>query len=330
MKRRTLMAQLGLAAASSALAPALAWATNQPLHIDHAQGRATLPAVPDPRRVAVFDPASLDTLHALGVSVAGVPKGSWPQHLKHYADPAPGRVTIGTLFEPDLAVLKELQPELIILGRRTSGKYAELSALAPTIDLDVDPAHFVDGVRRNLKLLGQIFDRSAQADALDAALSTELAGLRSAATQAGPALTLFTVAGNTLVHAPGERYGMLHEITGMPSSATAAPPQPPGPRPAPGSPEALERKAQAEQRLSASLAGQPQWLFVLDRDAAVGDKGGQAAQTLAQHPGVSASPAWSKQQVIYLDGPSWYVTTGGYQGLLQGVKQVRQSLAAAR
>ena len=42
-----------------------------------------------------------------------------------------------------------------------------------------------------------------------------------------------------------------------------------------------------------------------------------AAQTLAAHPGIAASTAWTEGRVFYLDPATWYIATGGYQGLMK-------------
>jgi iron complex transport system substrate-binding protein len=159
-----------------------------------------------------------------------------------------------------------------------------------------------------------------QAAQLSAELNEALARLQDA-TASAQALTLFTVNNNIILHATGELFGMLHEVTGMPSvtspSETVA-----AARPEPGSPEALAMAEQREARLQQAMAAEPEWLFVLDRGAATGGDG-QGEQTLAEHPAVAASAAWQSGQVFYLDPPTWYVATGGYLGLMQTLEELQ-------
>lgn len=152
-----------------------------------------------------------------------------------------------------------------------------------------------------------------------------LGALRADAAGAGSALTLFTVGDNAIVHAPGERYGMIHEITGM---APVAPPPDPamtGERPPAGSPEALALRERREARLAAAMAAEPDWLFVLDRGSATGGDL-VAMRVLSEHPHVAASAAWRAKRVYHLDPPGWYVGTGGYLELMRTVEDMRSVL----
>lgn len=294
-----------------------------PLTIEHRQGQLTLPS--QPQQIVVFDLGLLDTLTALNVKIAGLPETQdyWPEYLQQYANAAYTKV--GSLFEPDYTALEALKPDLILIAGRSSAAYEKLSALAPTLDLSLDPAHFVEGVRHNLALLGQMFNREDKAEALDNELMQTLDTLQ---TQAGDAtgLVLFTLGNNIMIHAPGERFGMINALTGMtavvtPAEATATPSQ----RPAPGSPEAIALIEQRNQRLAQAMARQPDWLFVLDRGAATGGEK-TAATTLTNNPLITASSAWQKQQVYYLDPTSWYIATGGYLGLLHTAQELQQRI----
>lgn len=293
-----------------------------PLAIEHGQGKLTLNEAP--KRVAVFDLGVLDTLDALGVAAAGVPQMSGPAYLKAKYE---GResVNIGTLFEPDQAALQRLKPDLIIIGGRSSNQFEALSALAPTIDLSIAPDQFLTGVRRNLQLLGAIFDKQEQATQLQAQLDKELTALH-AKTAGQSALTLFTVNGALMLHAPGERFGMLNEVLGTrPVVAAVEPASVVQARPAPDSPEARQMRERQKVRLDTALKERPQWLVILDRGAATGGEG-KAAETLGQHVGIAASSAWTQGKVFYLDPATWYIATGGYQGLVATLKDFAAAL----
>ncbi|MGC3985557.1 MAG: ABC transporter substrate-binding protein [Pseudorhodoferax sp.] len=305
------------------LAPA---ARAQALVAAHARGSTTLPA--RPRRVAVYDLAALDMLQALGVDVAGVPKARFPSHLAGYE--AERYAKIGSLFEPDDAALKALQPDLIVCGSRSASKFQELGAVAPTIDLSTSTASFLPSVTRNLLLLGRLFDRQAQAAALAEQMLTAVAALQARGARAGKGLLLFVAGQGVSPQAPQTRFGVLYELCGLAPAVTAADlpaPQPRGgdqPAPAAAAAEA-ERRRQAEQR-AAQLAGllaqrDPDWLFVLDRNAATGGQA-VAEKLLAGNPAVTASTAWRKQQVVHLSAPDWYLVGGGVTVIEKTVAQI--------
>lgn len=292
-----------------------------PLTVEHAQGSVTLEQAPT--RVAVFDLATLDTLDALGVEVAGVPEQAGPGHLKKFQDAKYAKV--GTLFEPDYAALQALQPDLIIIAGRSRTAYDKLAELAPTIDLTLSPESFVAGVRTNLQLLGSVFDKQQQAEQLDTELQQALTQVQQQS-RGLSSVALFTINGRIMTHAPGERFGMLYELLGTKSTAEAGKAAPRSQtRPAAGSPEAKQLQQAQRSRLEQALAQQPDWLMVLDRGAATGGEG-QAAETLGQDAAVAATQAWKQGKVYYLDPAAWYTATGGYQSLMETLQEFGNKL----
>lgn len=293
-----------------------------PLDVKHAQGNLTIKEVP--QRVAVFDLGVLDTLDALGVAAAGAPQMVGPAYLKAAYE---GRdtATIGTLFEPDYVALEALKPDLIIIAGRSSAAYDKLSDVAPTLDLSIAPDRFLAGVQGNLQLLGAIFDKEKQAAQLDAELKQALAAVHGKSRDVS-ALTLFTIKDALMLHAPGERFGMLYDVLGTRAVVEAVTPSAQAQaRPAPDSPEARQMRERQKVRLDAALKEQPQWLVVLDRGAATGGEG-KGAETLANHAGVSAGSAFRNGKVFYLEPATWYIATGGYQGLMSTLKDFSAAL----
>lgn len=312
---------VGLAVVASVLSfiqPALAF----PLTVQHKQGSTIVEQAP--QRVAVFDLATLDTMNALGVSAAGVPDTFMPQYLSHYSGDE--FTKIGDLFKPDYDALKKLQPDLIIVAGRSSSAYAELSKLAPTLDLSIDAGHFVQGIQHNLALLGTLFNQQEKAQQLSVEFNNKLQSLHAQAAKQGPALVLFTINGHVMLHAPGERFGMLYELTGLKSVVPAVEAAEPKPRAKPGSEEAKQQQAERQQRLDAALAENPSWLFVLDRGAATGGEG-KAVETLSAMDSITATTAWQQEQVYYLNPKEWYLALGGYQSVFKTLNDLSSRFA---
>lgn len=277
-----------------------------PVTVQHAQGSTVVEQVPT--RVAVYDLAALDILDALGVEVAGVPATRMPAGLSGYDDARYAK--IGSLFEPDLEALRALAPDLVIVGGRSAKKYAGLQTIAPTLDLGAGRDAFASDIVATTLALGRVFGRDAEASRLAGRL---LASRAELAARMGDTrgLVLFVVGGRATVHAPGERFGIFHDLALLPSVLPAvAGEEAEGPRPAQGSPEAQQARARAGQRLAEALAADPDWLIVLDRGAATGGEA-QARQVLEALPAVTASKAWRSGQVVMLDPPTWYLAPGG-------------------
>lgn len=304
-KRRSLGMLLAGALALAVL-PAQAQETRK---ISHAKGETVIPAAP--KSALVFDLATLDTLQALGVDVKGVPTVKMPAHLAQYADAK--YVKIGSLFEPDLEAVHGARPDLIITGGRSAAKYAELAKIAPTIDLTVDAKNFLPSVYRNAETLGTIFGKPAQAQALVRQNQDAIAALKTVAAKGGKGLMILTNGGKMSAYGPGSRFGVLHDGFGIVPAQT--------------------NLAQSNHGQAISfeflLQTNPDWLFVLDRDAAIGREG-SAAQRLLDNELVRKTTAWNKKQVVYLDAANWYLLGSAGQGALRAnIAQISKAMGAA-
>ncbi len=286
---------LGLAGA-----PALA----DDVTVKHAQGETAVPQ--NPGKVLVFDLGALDILDRLDVAVAGVPGGVKPDYLKKYG--GDDYAKIGTLFEPDYEAVSAAEPDLIVIGGRSAAKYGELSKIAPTIDLTGDARDFIGSVERNVTTLGRIFGKETEAAAEIEKLDASIAALKEKAEGKGKGLLVLTTGGKISAYGPGSRFGVLHDALGV---EPAAPDLSIGNHGQPASFEFI-------------LETNPDWLFVIDRDAAVGREG-QSAQQFLDNELVRQTTAWQKGQVVYLNPANWYLVGGGLTGLHQSIDQIGQA-----
>ena len=294
-----------LLAGALALASAVS-AQAEGLTIKHARGETSVPQ--KPQKVLTFDLATLDTLTALGVEVAGVPGGNKPDYLSKYA--ADDFPKIGTLFEPDFEAVNAAEPDLIIVAGRSSAKYPDLEKIAPTIDLSVDAEHYLSSAEENIRTLGKIFGKETEAEALLAKLESSTATLKEKAAKAGKGLLVLTTGGKMSTYGPGSRFGVLFSDYGI---------QP-----------ADENVKVGNHGQPASfeyiLEKNPDWLFVIDRDAAVGREGTAAAKFLDNEI-VGQTTASKNGHVVYLNSVSWYLVGGGITALQMTVEQLTEAFA---
>nr|WP_244640340.1 siderophore ABC transporter substrate-binding protein [Aureimonas glaciei] len=278
------------------------------MSIAHAKGDTDLAARPE--KVIVFDLASLDTLSTLGVAVAGVPAGPKPPVLARYAGSDYAKV--GSLFEPDYEALNAAEPDLVIVGGRSGSKYAEVAKMAPTIDLTVDPKNYLASMKRNAETLGRIFGKQTEVSERLAKLDASIAELKGKSASAGTGLIVLTTGGKMSAYGPGSRFGMLHDEFGVtPAVADLTP-------------------GNHGQSISFEFIQKtdPDWLFVLDRDAAIGREG-EAASKLLDNDLVGQTKAWKSGQVVYLDAASWYLVGGGLTTMQMIVDQISEALTKA-
>ena len=280
-------------------------AVAQDLRIQHAKGETTVPM--RPKKVLAFDLASLDTLNAFGVEVAGVPTARFPEYLAKYGSDKYEKV--GTMFEPDYEAVNATGPDLIIVGGRSSAKYADLAKIAPTIDMTVDPKDYVGSFKRNVQLLAEIFDKRAEAETHLAKFEKSMADLRREASKAGKGLLVLTTGGKMSAYGPGSRFGHLHTEFGIVPAVEGL---------------ATTNHGQA---ISAEfiLKTNPDWLFVIDRDAATGQNGG-AAKKVLDNDLIAQTKAWKNNQVVYLDPTNWYLIGGGLTAMQASADQITKAL----
>lgn len=269
--------------------------------VKHAKGEVTLKSVP--KTVLVYDLATLDTLSALGVDVAGVPGGVKPDYLKKYDSPEIAK--IGSVFEPDFEKVSAAAPDLIIVGGRSSAKYEDLAKIAPTIDMTADFSDFVASAKQNVLTLGAIFGKDAEAKALVAKLEASTAELKAKAAKAGKGMLLLTTGGKLSTFGPGSRFGVLFSDYGVEPIDT-------------GVKVGMHGQPASFEYI---LDKNPDWIFIIDRDAAIGHEAG-GAMKLLDNELVNKTTAWKKDHVVALDPVSWYLIGGGITSLQREVDQL--------
>lgn len=311
------MARISSKIASVLGAAALAMSVNiiaspaqaEKVTINHVQGEATIEK--NPGKVLSFDLATLDNLDRLGITVQGAPNALLPDYLSKYSDASV--VKVGTLFEPDYETVNAAEPDLIIVAGRSAPKLSELSKIAPTIDLTVSTNNFMDDVKSNVKTLGIIFDKEEEAKAEIAKLDADIAALKEKAADKGTGLMVMTNGGKISAYGLGSRFGMLHTDFGVKPANTA-----------------IEVGGHGQPVTSEFiLETNPDWLFVLDRDVAIGGNGNSAKQVLDNEL-VRQTTAWKKDQVIYLNPQNWYLVGGGLTALHSSIDQLSEAFDKAK
>lgn len=280
------------------------------VQVKHASGTTAVPAAP--KKLVVLDAVALDILAALDVKVAGVPSNPLPRHLARYSDPKIQRV--GTLFEPNYEAIHAVAPDLIIVGGRSQAKYADLAKIAPTIDLTADRTDLVGSVERNTNTLAALFGKEAQAKQLRGKLHKSIDDLKVKASTAGTGLIVLTTGGKMSAYGPGSRFGVLHDAFGI----------------KPAVPKLNNSNHGQAISFEFILKTNPDWLFVIDRDAAIG-RDGASGQRLLDNELVRQTKAWKNQRVVYLDGLNWYTLGGaGLTAMQENVDQLARVLSAAK
>ncbi|MPV37289.1 ABC transporter substrate-binding protein [Georgenia subflava] len=251
----------------------------------------------------------LDTLDTLGVEVAGLPQASVPSFLSEYSSDE--YTDVGTLQEPDYEALARLDPDLVIVGFRSAAAYPELAETYPTVDATFEwTGDYVENFGESATMLGEIFGKEAEvADAL-AGIESQIEEIRPLGEAAGTGMVLQTSGGEVTMNGVDSRFGIIFSQLGVTEAETDV------------------DTASHGEVISFELVrdANPDWLFVNDRDAAIGQGSGQAAEQILDNELVGATTAWQEDQVVYLDGERWYIVMHGLSNVPAMLDEVGEAL----
>ena len=274
--------------------------------MEHAQG--TTENVPvNPETVFVFDLGVLDSMNALGLEADGVPDAEFPESLSKYA--GADYTKIGSMKEPDFEAIAAGDPDLIIISGRTAAAYPELSEIAPTVDLSVDQAQPMESFTEQATTLGRIFGQEDAVAGKLTEIDEKIEATKAKAADAGKGLIVLTSGGETTAYGAGSRFGLIHDVLGVPTAADV--------------------KSDGAHGESVSFEfikeTNPDLLFVVDRDAAVGTEGA-AASAVLDNELVASTNAAKNGKVVSLDPAAWYLVGYGLDNLPRMIGAVADAL----
>lgn len=271
--------------------------SDKSITIVHELGETEVPV--NPERIVTLDYATLDILDEMDLEgkVIGTAKNNLPSYLEEYNN---DNVTnVGGLKEFNLEIINELKPDLIIIEGRQAESYEDLSAIAPTIQLGTDTTNFFGSLEKNIKTLGQIFEKEDLVEAKLKELTDRVEAVSAKVKEEGyNALALIVTDGAMSVYGNGSRFTTIYDDFGF---------------------EATDAEIQVSnhgQNISYEyiLAKNPNYLFVVDKSAATGKSSEPtAAKDILNNDLVKSTDTYKNDQIIYLNAPAWYVGGAGLQ-----------------
>lgn len=279
--------------------------------VTDSRGESEVPL--DPDNVVVFDMGVLDTLDALGVdAVTGVAKGgAVPSYLEKYE--SDDYVAVGDLFEPDLEAIPQAEPDLIIVGGRSSEMHDKLEDTfdVPVLDISVDETAYLDSTRENVLTLASIFDKTDEAEEVLAGYDDRIEAVREQAADAGTGLVLLTSGGEVTAYSTSSRFDFVHSVFGV----------------EPATDELGDSETRHGEAVSFEFVREadPDLMFVVDRDAAIGEDGA-AAEEILDNALVRKTSAWQEDKVTYVDAEAWYIVVGGLTSLGTLISEVEAAV----
>ena len=259
-------------------------------------GTVTVPV--NPRNVVALDNRTFETLQDWGIQLAAVPKGVMPSDLIYISDDSV--LDIGTHNDPNLEIIAAVDPELVIVGQRFAGRYDEIKELVPNavvinlnFDVSVDAEYpgdnLINGLKNSTIALGQIFDKNAEAAQLVADFDRAIEDARYAYNGMDTIVSVVVSGGNIGFSAPrsGRVWGPMYEVFGWISALEVM--------------GATSDHQGDDISVEAIAQSNPDWIFVLDRDAATSAAGSAtpAQDVINNSPALRNTTAITKGQVVY-------------------------------
>ena len=255
----------------------------------------------DPQRIAILDMASLDILNALGVGdrVVGTASTSL-DYLQDYIND--DIANLGTIKEADLEAVMSCEPDVIFIGGRLSSSYDALSEIAPVVYLATDTElGVVESVRKNATTIASMFGLEDQVEELMAGFDSRIQALAEFA-EGKNAIVGMCTSGSFNVLGNDGRCSIIGREIGFENIGVDA---------------NIDTSTHGnEASFEFIVEKNPDYIFVMDRDAAIGTDGAQLAQEIMENELVMGTAAYQNGNIVYLAHPAvWYTAEGGITAL---------------
>ena len=254
----------------------------------------------DPQRIAILDMPSLDILDRLGLGDRVV--GSATTTLEYLQAYVPGDTiaNLGTIKEADLEAVMACEPDVIFIGGRLSASYDALSEIAPVVFLSTDTEiGVVESVRNNATTIASMFGLEAQVDELMAGFDARIEALAAFAEGKNAIVGLCTSGSFNILGSDG-RCSIISVEIGFDNLGD-------------GDVTATHGN---ESSFELVVELDPDYMFVLDRDAAIGTDGAQLAKEIVENELVMDTDVYRDGHIVYLANPTvWYTAEGGITAL---------------
>lgn len=254
----------------------------------------------DPERIAVLDMASLDILDNLGMGDRVVGSASTSlEYLTDYVDNEEV-ANLGTIKEADLEAVMECDPDVIFIGGRLASSYDALSEIAPVVFLSTDSElGIVKSVTKNAETIASMFGLEDEVSKKTEGFDERIKALKKTA-EGKTALVGMTTSGSFNLMGNDGRCSIVGREVGF-ENLTAA--------------ESTSTHGN-EASFETVVEKNPDYIFVMDRDSAIGADGAQTAREIVENELVMGTDAYKNGRIIYLEHPAvWYTAEGGITAL---------------
>lgn len=265
----------------------------------------------NPERIAILDLAALDIIDSIGVGdkVVGMAQTSI-DYLSQYSENKSIK-NLGTIKEADIEAVMECEPDIIFIGGRLSASYDKLSEIAPVVYLSTDSSiGLVESTLKNAKTIASIFGKENEVEDKVNQYNDRINNLKNIASGKN-AIVGMTTSGSFNILGNDGRCSIIGNEIGFNNLGAT------------GNTSTHGNEASFET----VVAKNPEYIFVMDRDKAIGTAGAASAKEIVENDLVKSTPAYKNNHIIYLENPNvWYTAEGGIQALDMMLKDLEKGL----
>lgn len=256
----------------------------------------------DAKRIAILDMACLDILDSLGLGdrVVGAASTSL-EYLQAYVT-NDSIANLGNIKEADLEAVMACEPDVIFIGGRLSKSYDALSEIAPVVFLpDSSETGVVEKVRSNAQIIASMFGMEEKVEGLLAEFDSRIDTLKSFA-EGKKAIVGMTTGGSFNVLGNDGRCSIIGREIGFENIGVDA---------------NIDTSTHGNEASFEFIVDKdPEYIFVMDRDAAIGAEGAVLAKEILENELICALDVYKNGNIVYLVHPAvWYTAEGGVQAL---------------
>lgn len=248
--------------------------------------------------VVALDNRTFETLSDWGIELSAAAVSLMPSTVA-YKDDA-DLVDIGNHREPNLELIVAADPQLVISGQRFTQFDADIAALVPdaaVINLDPrDGEDFADELKRQTTVLGEIFGKQKEAATLVEDLDKAIKRVTDAYDADQTVMAVNTSGGEIGYIAPGvgRTLGPIFDVAGLTPALEVA--------------EGTDDHQGDDISVEAIATANPDWILVMDRDAAVSADDPAfvpAAEILEKSEALSKVTAVTEGNIVYMPADTY-------------------------
>ena len=288
------------------------------VEVEDNNGKYTI-AVP-PKSVVAADNRTFETLADWGVELKAASVSLMPETISYKTDAS--IIDLGNHREPDLEAVVAVDPDLIINGQRFAQFHDDFVSLAPNATvLELDPRDgqpFDAELKRQVTVLGEVFGKQAEAKKLGDDLDAAIARVKAAYKPEDTVMAVNVSGGEIGYVAPtvGRTLGPVFDFAGL-TPALAI--------------EGSDDHQGDDISVEAIADSNPNWILVMDRDAAVSadDPSYKPANEILESSEALANvPAVQNSQIIYMPADTY--TNEGIQTYIEFLNTFADALEKAK